>query len=71
MNRRRVPGAGEAGEVLEAAVADLAARHGVLLHDPLATLQVLNALIDAAETLKGDLLADAHNAHTRKEPRTA
>lgn len=62
---------GEAGEVLETAVADLAARHGVRLSDPLATLQVLNALIDAAETLKCDLPADTHNTHTRKEPRTA
>lgn len=70
MNRGPVPASGETGEVLEAAVADLTARQGVRLSDPLATLQV-NALIDPGETLKGDLLADAHNAHTRKEPRTA
>lgn len=68
MNRPHVPGPSQVGEVLETAVADLAARHGALLHHPIAMLEVVTALISAAETLRDDLTAEARTkGHTWQE----
>ncbi len=65
MNRPHVPDPSQADRVLQTAVADLAARHGALLHDPLAMLEILTALTTRARQVQAELVADARtNGHT-------
>lgn len=59
MNRPPVPSPSQVAEVLQTAVADLAARHGALLHHPIAMLEIATALISTGETLRDDLTAEA------------
>jgi len=68
MNRPGTSGPSQVDEVLETAVADLAARHGALLHHPIAMLEVVAVITAAAETLRDDLLTQARaNGHTWQE----